>query len=428
MSQRNVIRVTRNFCDDRSIDTQQRDDGDDDEDKNDEDIFVVLDFNQRNNEIPQTPTDDRENDIAPRFPTDHGSEGSTTEKREIHILIHKDTDYDENGYGRPDTDKLSVDTHSHTTHIMTRQSLTKSVLSIRNNHHNQHNKKCISIPISPITLPSNDTDNTNTMTQIANTPLPSPGSLTSLNLNAHSNTARFHKDKNWNLNLSLKHININMIESDPDHVSDTNVNVSDVEDEDMKTTIVSYIFNGVQFSQDMLSVELPIDIEQSKILLQYPNDIIMQSIALYRKYIQSDSDLEINIPYAVRETVAEKIELLIEKKELNKDNGNDDSGDDDKENNGSDDGEDLDTLNEGDLYLLFDESCVSILRLLVASFKRFKTSKGFEEYLNETNKNGLNGGTVLLDIPSGVGVGYTQYKPSVYDGNMYNQILAKYSV
>ena len=34
----------------------------------------------------------------------------------------------------------------------------------------------------------------------------------------------------------------------------------------------------------------------------------------------------------------------------------------------------------------------------------------------------------LLDIPSGVGVGYTQYKPSVYDGNMYNQILAKYSV
>ena len=65
-----------------------------------------------------------------------------------------------------------------------------------------------------------------------------------------------------------------------------------------------------------------------------------------------------------------------------------------------------------------------MLRLLVASFKRFKTSQGFEQYKNGFNNNSI----VLLDIPSGVSVGYTQCKPIVYNGNMYNQILAKYAV
>lgn len=404
-----MIKVTRDFCDDRSIDTQQHrnrsaDDADNGDEPDDEDVFVVLDFNHQSNEIPQTPTDDRV-----------GLEGSNTEKRETHILIHKDTDYDEHGYCRQDTDKLSVDN----------QSSTMSVLSIRNtNNHNNSNKKRIPIPISPITLPSNDTDTTNT--QITNTPLPSPGSLTSLNLNTHSltvHTNRLHRDKNWNLNLSLKHLNMNMVEIEP---ASTDTNEIAIDDESNKTGIVCYIFNGVQFSQDMLAVELPNGVQQSNILTQFPHNVVKQSIALYRKYIKSDSDLEINIPYRIRENITEKIQLLIED-EKNKGNDCVKNGDDDKEDMQSDDDQNLDAFNEGDLYLLFDESCVSILRLLVASFKRFKTSKGFEEYLNETNKNGLNGSTVMLDLPSQLSVGY-QYKPSVYDGNMYEQILAKYSV
>ena len=98
-----------------------------------------------------TPTGHNEADLS--------HEGSNTEKREIQILIHKDTEID--------NDKVS---------ILPSSTSARSGLSIHTtkNNHLTNNNNQDQVPLSPITLPTNDT-------LLANTPLPSPQSLNSFN-------------------------------------------------------------------------------------------------------------------------------------------------------------------------------------------------------------------------------------------------------
>lgn len=151
--------------------------------------------------------------------------------------------------------------------------------------------------------------------------------------------------------------------------------------------ITSYVFNGVGCNQEMLSISIPADIPLTEVMTENEGDLKAQCGALYWKYIRDGAEYEINIPYATRRDIAAQIESVY--------SGND------AENNNEDIAGDGDSV--GDLFWIFDASCVMIMRLLMASFQRFKCKTYSSPTLTSTQNPHRK-------------------------GSRYHSILAKYSI
>jgi len=141
--------------------------------------------------------------------------------------------------------------------------------------------------------------------------------------------------------------------------------------------ITSYVFNGVGSAQEMLTLSIPADVARTEVMTEHEGDLMAQCLALYAKYVRIGSEFEINLPYSTRKDVEAQIE-------------------------------DGALKNLSDLFWTFDAPCVLILRLLMASFQRFKCKMRCSPSLTATTTSSRN----------------TEHRRG---GPLYHRVLAKYS-
>jgi len=147
----------------------------------------------------------------------------------------------------------------------------------------------------------------------------------------------------------------------------------------MDQVMTSYVFNGVGCNQEMLTISIPADIEKTQVMTQNEGDFMAQCVALYYEYIRDGAQNEINIPYATRQDIARQIE-----------------------------GGEIE--NEADLFWIFDASCVLIMRLLMASFQRFR---------HKNNNEKMYSSPTLTSTPN---------PNSHRKESMYHRVMAKYTM